>query len=281
MRWGTVRLADGTRTAALWKDERIISVAEINRVRGTQYPLSLERIISQDMATEVAKASEGIRGVSADQAAVLAPLSYPERIVGIGLNFRAHASDLSETVPEEPATFLKPQSSIIGPGDTISIPKVSERTTAEAEIALVFGRTSRDVSPHAWKDVIFGIVPVLDMTTEDILRKNPRFLTRSKGYDTFFSFGPWIATLDEFPDLSNLVVETVVNDEVKARNAVSGMTYGPDALVAFITTGVTIGATAVLSTGTPGAAVIRDGDVVKARVSGLGVLTNPVAGTRR
>ncbi len=284
MRWGTIMLEDGTKSAALMKDAGVVAVAEVNRRFNRALPTLLEDIIRMGLASfiaeEIQKFGPEAITMTEDAVRVLAPMRQPERIVGIGLNYRAHASDLDEQVPEEPATFLKPTSSIIGPGEAIVIPRVSERTTAEAEVALVFGRTARDVPRAAWRDVIFGVVPVLDMTTEDILRKNPRFLTRSKGFDSFFSFGPWIATLDEFPELDPLRVNTVVNGGVKAQNQVSGMVYSLADLVEFITAGTTVGATAVLTTGTPGAAVIVPGDTVEARIEGMGALVNPVEASR-
>ncbi len=280
MRWGTIRQNDGTTSAAMMKDARVVAMADVNKRFNRTFPTLLEDIIRMELAPYIADEVEtlGFDALAAPETAVrvTAPLRHPERIVGIGLNYRAHAGDLDEKVPEEPATFLKPASSVIGSGEAIVIPRVSRRTTAEAEVALVFGRTGRDISRQDWRDVIFGVVPVLDMTTEDILRRNPRFLTRSKGYDSFFSFGPWIATLDEFPELDSLWVRTVINGSVHAQNQVSGMTYGVPELVEFITTGSTIGATAILTTGTPGAVVIGEGDTVEARIDGLGTLVNPV-----
>ncbi|NMP21395.1 fumarylacetoacetate hydrolase family protein [Sulfobacillus harzensis] len=281
MRWGTIRLEDGTPSAALCQDGKVVSVVGLNAISHRSFPTELEAIITADVAgaiiSEAVKSDAFLRiGIEENAVHVLAPLTKPERIVGIGLNYGAHAHDLDEKVPEEPATFLKPQASIIGPGDVIRIPRVSKRTTAEAEVALVFSRSCKDVSSDRWQQVVFGMVPVLDMTTEDILRRNPRFLTRSKGYDSFFSFGPWIATLDEFTRLDTIRVQTVVNGEIRAENQVSGMTYGLAELVEFITTGSTIGASAILSTGTPGAAPIAAGDVVEARVEGFPALLNPV-----
>lgn len=282
MRWGTVQKGDII-SAALYRNGRVATVADLNRAHHRQFPTRLEPLISEGRTDELSAWIAADPGrfdqVACEfrQVKVLAPIQKPERIVGIGLNYRAHAADLSEKVPEEPATFIKPASAIIGPGDAIRIPRVSNRTTAEAEIALVFGKTALNVSSHHWRSVIFGAVPVLDMTTEDILRKNPRFLTRSKGYDTFISLGPWIVTLDEIENLEQTLVQTVVNDKVQAENVVAGMTYDCPHLVEFITTESTIGATAILSTGTPGAAVIQSGDRVEARVAGMDKLFNPVA----
>lgn len=282
MRWGTIRLENGTASAALYQDGQVVSVVGLNAMLHRAFPTELETIIREDVASTIeseAMTSQAFdrMGIDANAVHILAPLLKPERIVGIGLNYGAHARDLDEKVPEEPATFLKPQSSIIGPGDLIRIPRVSKRTTAEAEVALVFLKSCKDVPRDKWRDVVFGLVPVLDMTTEDILRKNPRFLTRSKGYDTFLSLGPWIASLDdEFSHLDTMRVQTVVNGEIRAENQISGMTYGLPELVQFITTGATIGATAILSTGTPGAAPITAGDIVEARVEGFPALINPV-----
>lgn len=281
MRWGTIRLEDGTTSAALYHDGQVVSVVGLNKLAHHAFPIELETIISEGVASAIeseARASQAFDQLGSDVNAVLAlaPLSKPERIVGIGLNYGAHARDLDEKVPEEPATFLKPQSTIIGPGDSIRIPHVSKQTTVEAELALVFSTSCKDVPRDRWREVVFGLVPVLDMTTEDILRRNPRFLTRSKGYDTFLSLGPWIARLDEFTRLDDVRLETVVNGEIRAQNRVSGMTYGLAELVEFITKGATIGATAILSTGTPGAARIAPGDIVEARIEGFPTLLNPV-----
>ncbi|MCY0908296.1 MAG: fumarylacetoacetate hydrolase family protein [Sulfobacillus thermotolerans] len=279
MRWGTVVLPSGAITAAFLREDGVVTVEQINKQYHTHYPSDLESIITQRLSLDVVAVGKDVAALPLETVRVAAPLAHPERIVGIGLNYRDHAQDLGENVPEEPATFIKPNNTIIGSEEAIRIPPVSTRTTAEAEIALVFGQTCRDVPLGSWRDVIFGVVPVLDMTTEDILRKNPRFLTRSKGYDAFFAFGPWIVTIDELGDWTSIVIETVVNGVVKARSDLAHMTYGLDRLVAFITTAATVGATAVLSTGTPGAAVIHAGDVVEARVTSIGTLVNPVIGS--
>ena len=113
----------------------------------------------------------------------------PRKIWGIGLNYQAHAQDLSEKAPEtEPASFLKPDTTIIGHGDTILIPRQSEKTTAEAELGIVIGRRCKNVAREDWLSVVAGFTTVLDMTAEDILRRNPRYLTRAKSFDYLFQF---------------------------------------------------------------------------------------------
>ncbi|MCY0879363.1 MAG: fumarylacetoacetate hydrolase family protein [Firmicutes bacterium] len=282
MRWGRVQLENGEESAAvLVDDERVIALRAVNQRLGYRFPLDLDAIIRCGAVVDIAEALNDAarqRRLSEPLASfqVLSPLKAPERIVGIGLNYRQHAEDLGAALPSEPATFLKPLNTLIGPGDSIRLPAAAQLVTAEAELALVFGRSAKNVSPDEWRAVIFGAVPVLDMTAEDILKQNPRFLTRAKGFDTFFSSGPWIVTLDELPDLSTLIIRTIVNQQVRAEDAVGGMVYGIDQLVAWVTRGVSVGPTAVLSTGTPGAWPIQAGDQVTAAIDGLGRLTNPV-----
>jgi 2-keto-4-pentenoate hydratase/2-oxohepta-3-ene-1,7-dioic acid hydratase in catechol pathway len=201
----------------------------------------------------------------------------PRKIWGIGLNYVEHAGDLSETAPsEEPASFMRPDTTIIGPGEEVVLPAQSERVTAEGELALVIGREAKNVSEEEAPFVVAGLTTVLDMTAEDILRKNPRYLTRAKSFDTFFSFGPQLVTLDEVGEIEDLTVATVLNGEVKRENVVSNMTFSPWFLVSFHSKVMTLLPGDIISTGTPGTVQIRDGDVVECRITGLEPLSNPV-----
>jgi 2-keto-4-pentenoate hydratase/2-oxohepta-3-ene-1,7-dioic acid hydratase in catechol pathway len=114
------------------------------------------------------------------------------------------------------------------------------------------------------------------MTAEDILQKNPRFLTRSKNFDTFFSFGPELITADEVPDVLNVKVGTYNNGRLHRENVVANMAFPPFYLVAFHSHVATLYPGDIISTGTPGAVVIGDGDVAECRIEGLGTLSNPV-----
>lgn len=208
------------------------------------------------------------------------PYRTPQKLWGIGLNYVEHAADLSEVAPNaEPASFMKPATTIIGAGEAILLPPQSERVTAEAELGVIIGRECRNVSEGAALEYVAGFVPVIDMTAEDILARNPRYLTRSKSFDTFFSFGPQVVTVDEAlsgRELGEVLVETRVNAETHRRNVVSNMTFSPEFLVAFHSRVMTLSPGDIISTGTPGAAVIRDGDVASCRISGFETLSNPV-----
>lgn len=206
------------------------------------------------------------------------PLASPGKLWGIGLNYAEHATDLDEQRPDEPASFMKPATAATGPGGPIRLPprERTERVTAEAELAVVIGRTCRDVDEADADEVIAGYVPVIDMTAEDILQRNPRYLTRAKSFDTFLVFGPWIRTADAVGDLDDVEVRTVVNDSVEARNAVANMHFPPRELVAFHSSVMTLRPGDVICTGTPGAHPIEDGDAVRAEVEGVGAVAADV-----
>lgn len=208
------------------------------------------------------------------------PLPEPKTLWGIGLNYAEHAADLHEDRPDEPASFMKPPTAAVGPGGPIRLPpeSQSQRVTAEGELAVVIGRTAKDVTVEEAEDVIAGYLPVIDMTAEDILERNPRFLTRAKSFDTFLVLGPWMVTTDEVADLDSVTVRTIVNDTVEAENQVANMLFDPAELVAFHSRVKTLEPGDLISTGTPGAHPITPGDEVRATVEGVGDVTAPVVG---
>ncbi len=202
---------------------------------------------------------------------------HPRKIFGIGLNYVDHASDLNEKAPNrEPASFFKPDTTIIGHGDNIKIPVQSEKTTAEAELGVILSKECKNIERKDWLNVIAGFTTIIDMTAEDILRKNPRYLTRAKSFDTFFSFGPQLITPDEIEDILKLRVATVINGKIYAQNFVANMNFPPDYLVSFHSKVMTMMPGDIISTGTPRATPIKHGDVVECWIDGFQPLVNPV-----
>ena len=201
----------------------------------------------------------------------------PRKIWGIGLNYAEHAEDLDAVSPsDEPASFMRPDTTIIGPGEEIRLPEQSGRVTAEAELAVIVGREAKNIPEEDAPSVVAGFTTVLDMTAEDILRRNPRYLTRAKSFDTFFSFGPQLVTPDEVGEIGELEVATVLNGEVRRKNVVSNMIFSPWSLVSFHSRVMTLLPGDIICTGTPGAVEIRDGDMVGCRISSFEPLSNPV-----
>ncbi len=213
------------------------------------------------------------------------PYRGQHKIWGIGLNYREHADDLTAGYPDEPASFIKADHTVIGPGDPIPLPAQSERVTAEAELGLVIGRLTRDVEREDAVGCLWGVCPILDQTAEDILQRNPRFLTRSKNFPGFFSFGPGITpigeVLERFGSLAAVEVSTVLNGAVHRANTVARMIFDPEFLISFHSKVMPLYPGDIISSGTPGAAVVADGDIAECRIPGVGVLTNPVRGGGR
>ncbi|WP_067682532.1 fumarylacetoacetate hydrolase family protein [Nocardia miyunensis] len=244
----------------------------------------IARDAQEDLLSRASSAPDDLFA-PAHGAVYTAPYLSPRKIWGIGLNYRDHAGDLSETVPDEPASFIKGDHTIAGPDTPIELPQQSDRVTAEAEIGLVIGRTCRNVSEADALDFVWGVTTILDQTAEDILRRNPRFLTRSKNFPTFFCFGPELVpladVLDIFGSLAKIEVTTDLNGGAETRsNTVSNMTFSPAFLVSFHSQVMPLFPGDIISTGTPGAVVITDGDTVECRIPGIGTLTNTVGQAR-
>jgi 2-keto-4-pentenoate hydratase/2-oxohepta-3-ene-1,7-dioic acid hydratase in catechol pathway len=275
---------DGTEPAALVRPGGAVLLSEVNDAFGTSWSTTVQGLLERG---EVGTLRDWVTGADAGRLDGLAlpqdGLAYaplyrrPRKIWGIGLNYVEHAADLSEKAPStEPASFLKPDTTIIGPGDGIRIPPQSQRTTAEGELGVIIGRECRDVDEADAPGVVAGFTTIIDMTAEDILEKNPRYLTRSKSFDTFFSFGPELVTVDEVADVDALQVATLHNGDVHRRNVVSNMTFRPWWLVAFHSRVMTLLPGDIISTGTPGAVHIRSGDVAGCSIDGFRTLSNPV-----
>ena len=284
MRLTTLRL-DGAEPGALVRPGGAVPLPALNRRLQTDWPETVQELLESGRVEELRDWVAGQAAAGLDELVVpqeqlaYAPLyRRPRKIWGIGLNYVEHAADLSERAPStEPASFLKPDTAIIGPGDPIRIPPQSQRTTAEGELGVVIGRECKDVDEADAPSVVAGFTTIVDMTAEDILEKNPRYLTRSKSFDTFFSFGPELVTVDEVDDVDALEVATIHNGEVHRRNVVSNMTFRPWWLVAFHSRVMTLLPGDVISTGTPGAVHIRSGDTAGVQITGFRELTNPVA----
>ena len=291
MRLASFKTGRGEKSAIATR-HGLISLAAVNRKFDRTWPTdTLELITSGDLMDLTAwyiddgrQALDILSGevVSANALRPAPPYRRPRKIWGIGLNYADHAADLSEKAPTGiPGSFMKPDTTLIGPGDAIRIPGLSQKTTAEGELGVVIGQQCRDVHAEDWRTVVAGFTAIIDMTAEDILRQNPRYLTVSKSFDTFFSFGPQLVTPDEIPDVSALEVSTVLNGRVHAKNVVANMTFSPAFLVSFLSQVMTLLPGDIISTGTPGACAIADGDMVECRISGFPSLVNPVMDLKR
>jgi 2-keto-4-pentenoate hydratase/2-oxohepta-3-ene-1,7-dioic acid hydratase in catechol pathway len=196
------------------------------------------------------------------------------KIVGVGRNYREHASELGNEVPPEPMIFLKPTTSIIADGETIVLPPQSSRVEFEGEIGVVIGSTVRHVSERDALRAVRGIVAVNDVTARDLQKKDGQW-TRAKGFDTFCPMGR-VAPVDG--DLSTLTVVTRVNGVERQRGDSTLMVFAIPTLIAFISSVMTLEPGDVIATGTPaGVGPLAPGDIVEVDIIGMSRVRNPVA----
>ncbi len=212
------------------------------------------------------------REFSLSEVRLLSP-SIPSKVVAIGLNYRDHAEELNMPLPEEPLLFMKPSSSVIGPGATILLPPQSRRIDFEAELAVVIGRTACNVKSQDAGDFILGYTCLNDVTARDLQGKDGQW-TRAKGFDTFCPMGPWIET--EI-DPADLAIELYLNGERKQNSRTSNLIFDPCRLVEFVSAVMTLFPGDVIATGTSsGIGPMESGDVVEVRIEGIGSLENNV-----
>lgn len=203
----------------------------------------------------------------------LLPPVEPSKVVAMGLNYRDHAAETKMPIPEDPMIFMKPSTSVIGPGAEIVLPKMSVRVDYEAEMAIVISKTARRVAPEESRSFVLGYTCANDVSARDLQARDGQWI-RAKGFDTFCPLGPCVVTNIE-PD--DLAVECYLNGERKQSSRTRELIFGVDELVSFVSHVMTLLPGDVIITGTPsGIGPISAGDTVEIRIEGIGSLINKV-----
>ena len=211
--------------------------------------------------------------VKLSDAKLLAPVIPRSKVVGVGKNYVDHAEEMGGEAPAEPLLFLKPNTSVIGPGDSIVLPPQSSQVEHEGELAVVIGKVAKSVTADRALDYVFGYTIANDVTARDLQRSDGQW-ARAKGFDTFCPLGPIIET--DWDDLGGTLL-TRVNGEVRQSGPLEDMVHKVADIVAYASQAWTLLPGDVLLTGTPaGVGPLVDGDVVEVEIPGLGILTNPV-----
>jgi 2-keto-4-pentenoate hydratase/2-oxohepta-3-ene-1,7-dioic acid hydratase in catechol pathway len=201
----------------------------------------------------------------------------PSKVVCVGRNYREHAAELGNKMPDEPLLFLKAPSAVIAAEDRIELPAASQQVEHEGELGVVIGKNARNVEDDPLR-YIFGYTCVNDVTARDLQRKDVQF-TRGKSFDTFCPVGPWIVT---DLDPANVAVTTRLNGEVRQNGNTADMAFGVAFLIRYISAIMTLYPGDLIATGTPaGVSRMQHGDVVEVEVSGIGILRNQVYDPRQ
>ena len=211
--------------------------------------------------------------VAMDDARLLAPVIPRSKVLGIGRNYAAHAAELGNEVPAEPLVFLKPNTSVVGPGDPIVLPAQSHEVHHEGELAVVIGRLCKDVPVERVHEVVLGYTAANDVTARDLQRSDGQWW-RAKGFDSACPLGPYLVT---DLDPADLRVTTRLDGETVQDGRTSQMVFDVAAIVAFVSSAMTLLPGDVILTGTPeGVGPMEAGQRVEVEVEGIGVLSNPV-----
>ncbi len=226
-------------------------------------------------------AADGVRHALAD-VTLHAPINDPQKFLAIGMNYQAHAAEAAAAgiaTPKSQLWFNKQVSCINGPFADVDIPAASEQVDYEAELAFVIGRSCRRVSVEDAYSVVAGYMVCNDVTARDWQFRSPTY-TLGKSFDTHGPIGPWLTTADEVPDPASLEMVLTVNGEERQRSSSGDMIYDIPAQIAYLSTVMTLMPGDVIATGTPSGVGIasrrflRDGDVVRVAITGLGAIEN-------
>jgi len=233
-------------------------------------------------AVETHAARFATEGRPFGEVALLAPVPATRQVIAVGRNYREHTSEQGATPPSAPMLFAKLASSIAAPGqDIVWNPEIATQVDYEAELGVVIGRTTSNVSVDDALDSVFGYCCVNDVTARDLQRSDGQWL-RGKSHDTFCPFGPVVVTHDQVPDPQQLDISCTVNGEVRQSSNTSEMFFSVAEIIAYASQVITLQPGDLITTGTPGGVgmhmlpprLLADGDVVVVEVEGLGVLVN-------
>jgi len=280
MRLVSFHTEDGP-AAAVQIAEELVPVSALDapatNVRGLLEALDADGLRDLGRRTEITD-----ERISLSDVTLHAPITDPEKIVCLGLNYRDHAEETGQEIPSAPMWFAKFANSLSGSGQDIVLPAAhAEYVDYEAELALVIGRRARNVSAEDALSHIAGAMAFNDVSARDLQMQNPLW-TSGKAIDTFAPCGPALVTLDEIDDLGALGLRTRVNGELLQQGTTANLIFGPAEVVAWLSRTMTLLPGDIIATGTPaGVGVaqgrfLKDGDTVEVEIDGLGTLVNPV-----
>jgi 2-keto-4-pentenoate hydratase/2-oxohepta-3-ene-1,7-dioic acid hydratase in catechol pathway len=214
---------------------------------------------------------------------VPAPIDRPGKIIAVGLNYKDHASEQNVTPPGRPMLFAKWQTALIGPGDAIVLPPISDKVDYEAELGVVIGERAKAVPAGSALDVVAGYICVNDVSARDLQYSDKQF-TRAKSLDTFCPVGPRLVPASEVGDPGDLKIRALLNGEVMQDSSTSQLIFSVPELIAFISEAITLEPGDLVATGTPAGVgtfrdppiYLKDGDEIVVEIERVGELRNPV-----
>jgi 2-keto-4-pentenoate hydratase/2-oxohepta-3-ene-1,7-dioic acid hydratase in catechol pathway len=267
--------------AAVQIEDAIVPLSALDAPAATVRGL-LQHLDAQGLRDLGEQAEHAEQRIALADVRLHAPVPDPQKVICLGLNYRDHAEETGQEIPAAPMWFAKFANSLTGSGGDIVLPAAHpEYVDYEAELALVIGRTARNVDPGSALSHVAGAMPFNDVSARDLQLQNPLW-TSGKAIDTFAPCGPALVSLDEIENLEGLGLRTRVNGELLQEGRTANLIFGPAEIVAWLSRTMTLLPGDIIATGTPagvGAAqgrFLRAGDTVEVEIDGLGAVVNPV-----
>ncbi len=274
---------EGTSSAGVLLDGGIVPLSSLERPPGASVRGALEQLDADGLRGLGESAAVAGELIPLGDVGLRAPVPDPEKIICIGLNYRDHAEETGQEIPQAPMWFAKFANSLRGSGEPIVLPAAHpDYVDYEAELALVIGRRARNVSVEEALAHVAGVMPFNDVSARDLQLQNPLW-TSGKAIDTFAPCGPALVTIDEAGDLGELKLRARIDGETVQQGTTADLIFGPAELVSWLSRTITLVPGDIIATGTPagvGAAqgrFLRAGSTVEIEIDGLGTLSNPIA----
>jgi len=275
---------DNSETYGFVQGDKVATKDEITFQTGVPIPLSIKDFLFDGWYDEIKnKIKDLTYNENISNFKLLTPIPNPSKIICLAYNYTDHAEEQGLQAPEDPVIVLKPRTALTSTESDIECPDFVTKLDYEVELALIIGKTCKNISEEQAKEAIFGYMIFNDVSARDIQFKDKQF-TRGKGFDSFAPCGPWITTADEIKDPQNLKLTTKINGEIRQNSSTDKMFIKILEIVSKISRAMTLEKGDIISTGTPAgvmlnnpnALFLKDGDKVEMEIENLGVLRNTI-----
>ena len=280
-----VRLAESkNETYGLVKDNFVATKDEITLDTGVPIPQIIKDFIFDGWFDEIKTKIENLSfNQSLSKFRILPPIPDPPKIICLAFNYSDHAQEQDLKPPQEPVIFLKPRTSLCGSGDQILCPNFVSELDYEVELALVIGKSGKNIDEKEAENSIFGYMVFNDVSARDIQFSDKQF-TRGKSFDTFAPCGPWITSSDEIKNPQELKLVTKINGEIRQNSSTKNMFIKIPEIISKLSKVMTLEKGDIIATGTPAGVALKnpeipflkDGDEIEMKIENLGVLRNSI-----
>ncbi len=274
------------------KENRLICLPKLAKLTGKSFAKTITDLISKNTSeTYIESLIQGSSTLVLNKATshikkikLLAPVVRPPKIICLGLNYRDHAEEQGETPPDEPVIFMKPFTTIIGPEEKIVKPKFVKQLDYEAELAIIIGKETKNISLKDAKSCIFGYTILNDVSARDIQFRDKQW-TRGKSFDTFAPTGPCITTTAQIKNPNNLRIRTWINKELRQNSCTCNMVLNVSEIIHHLSRVMTLTPCDIIATGTPAGVgfamkpepkFLENSDLVEIEIENVGILRNRV-----